>query len=154
MRSLASALLAILLIATPALAQPRAPHRQPPPPNLAGVWGFETAPEPTWGCVISGRAQLRPTNRRGEYDVQMQAVQRCEREYREEVRTEQTCTARAAPGAQLFLDCRLNDAPEDYEYLPDNFVLTVRNGALMEGRLVSGWIANATWRRDGDAYTS
>lgn len=154
MRALVNALLALLLLATPALAQPRTPHRQPPPPNLAGVWGFETAPEPTWGCVISGRAQVRATSRRGEYDVRMQAVQRCEREYREEVRTEQTCIGRYLAGGQFFLDCRLNEAPEDYEYLPDNFHLTVRSNTLMEGRLISGWIANASWRRDGDSYTS
>jgi len=153
MRALANALLALLLFAAPALAQPRTP-RAHQPPNLSGVWGFETAPETTWGCVISGRAQLRATSRRGEYDVRMQAVQRCEREYRDEVRTAQTCTARLTAGTQLFVECRLNAPPEGYEYLPDNFVLTVRNGALMEGRLVSGWVANASWRRDGDSYTS
>lgn len=153
MRSLASVLVLIAFVATPAFAQPRTPHRQPPPPNLAGVWGFETAPEGAWGCVISGRAQLRATSRRGEYDVRMQAVQRCEREYRDEVRTEQTCTARVA-AMQISMECRLNEEPEGYEYLPDNFVLTIRNGALMEGQLISGWVANASWRRDADAYTS
>ncbi len=135
---------ALAALAFSADAQPRA--------NLAGVWGFETAPEDSEArCVISGRAQLTASREPNRYDVRMQVLQHCEAFF-EDVRTEQICTA-TANGPRLSVDCRLVTEP-DTPYLPDNFQLVIRNGALMEGSLVSGWTAPAVWRRDGDAYVS
>lgn len=144
MRGVTFLVLLMAALAAPAQAQPAAP-------NITGVWGFETESATDWRCVISGRAQVRAAAR-NRYDIQMQAVQHCEAFADQDVRTEQTCTA-TQELSRLTLDCRLITQTEQ-EYLPDNFTLEIKSGALMEGLLVSGWVARAQWRRDGDALTS
>lgn len=136
------ALGAIALLGLPAQAQARI--------DLAGAWAFETAPETSDNCVISGRAQLAPTRRADRFNVRMQVMQRCD--IGADIHTEQDCVATRTE-QDVLIDCRLITAPET-PYLPDNFTLRLRSPSLMEGNLVSGWIAPAVWRRDGDAYVS
>lgn len=118
--------------------------------NLAGVWGFETAPESSENCVISGRAQVTPTSNANRFNVRMRVLQHCD--VSEDVHTERECTA-TRTGQDVTIDCRLLAEPST-PYLPDNFTLEIRSPALMEGHLVSGWIAPAAWRREGEAFVS
>jgi len=116
-----------------------------PADTLAGRWTFETSIATARNCIIAGEALLTPAATRGEYRVEMRAVETCATGH--VWRSVQACTA-TTRGRTINVDCTLVSA-EPSNYAADDFVLELRAPGLMEGSLVSTWDAPARWRRDG-----
>ncbi len=115
--------------------------------DITGAWSFETDVYPL-GCQMTGELTLHPTTDPDVFDGRLMAYESCEGGARYEAK--QISTARR-DGAQLVIESalvRVLPSPEFYQ--PDDFELTIVDGALMVGELRSADIAGVRFfRRDG-----
>jgi hypothetical protein len=132
MRALIAA--AALLAASPALAQEDGPDgARVSDQALAGFWTFDSEPFFAFGVTqnISGEVELR---------LQPDGTYRCDMSVTDlipeddvTIRTEQTCIAvRDGEGLEIYSTVISVDPP-DYNYVPDNFTLTIVSDRRMEG---------------------
>jgi hypothetical protein len=134
-----AALLAAALSASGAAAQETGEAA-----NILGSWAFEAAPTyPT--CSLFGEVTIEQGATPERYDCVMVANDVCPDVWA--FRAEQVCSA-TRKGDQLTIVSRIEriDPPTD-RYLPDNFTLTIIDGALMLGDLRSAIDAPARFVR-------
>ncbi len=121
---------------------------------IEGDWSFQTAVY-EGGCQMSGSMTVAAGAVAGIYEGELFTLERCEY-YPDDFpgfRTEQKVRL-SRQGADVAIKATLVSVEPDLgNYWPDDFVLTVKHSALMEGELRSADIAPVRFTR-GDAATS
>ena len=122
---------------------PSGPSR---PSDVSGAWAFETQ---TYGdnCQLSGSLTLRPTG--NGFACAFTARERCTDIT---VKAQETCTAERV-GAALTIKAKVTRVAPQVAYEPDDFTLTIKSGAQMQGELRSFHSAPVDFFR-GDAPVS
>jgi hypothetical protein len=150
---LAAAALACVLAATPAFGQSggEAPEQAPDAggaADIVGLWAFQTDLYENFRCQMTGELELAATADPNIYSGRLVAFESCDGQQLYEARQ---IVAAVRDGAVLTLESSLDEVlPSADFYAPDNFVLTIVNGALMVGELRSADVAPATFRRRDD----
>jgi hypothetical protein len=112
--------------------------------DISGGWSFETEVYDLV-CQMTGELQLAPTADPDVFMGRLIAYESCGG--RQIYQAEQSSVARR-DGERLTITSTLTRVlPSPEFYAPDNFELTIVNGALMVGELRSADIAPATFRR-------
>jgi hypothetical protein len=128
-------LIAAVLLATPAHAQPLNAAA------LAGRWSIATAPHHDTGCVLTGEARATPTTRADTLRIELRVKSECG------WGAQETCTG-TLRGAHFAVTCTLISS-QPQNYAADNFALEVSSADEMRGRLndYNWWDEPAVWRR-------
>jgi hypothetical protein len=129
-----------LTLAAPAFAASK-------PADITGAWAFVTK---TYGpgCQLSGSMVIRKSG--ANYVCSFTAQERCPDLT---LKAQQTCTAKRN-GDQLEITATVKSVtPKGYNYVPDNFALTIASSAQMKGDLHSFHDAPVDFWR-GDAPVS
>lgn len=115
--------------------------------DIVGDWSFKTDVYP-YDCQMSGELSLQATEDPGVYEGELVAREDCKGTG--PFHAEQLSVARR-DGDRLVIESELvRVLPSPDYYLPDNFVLTIVDGALMVGELRSADVAPVTFRRGAD----
>jgi hypothetical protein len=116
------------------------------PADVTGAWAFETQ---TYGdnCQLSGSLTLRPAG--AGFSCAFTAHERCASIA---VKAQETCTAERV-GDALTITAKVMKVAPIVAYEPDNFTLTIKSGAQMQGELRSFHSAPVDFFR-GDAPVS
>ena len=134
MRRLFALAAVAVLAAGPVLAQDAAPEGTGPSDEaLGGFWTFDSEEFFAFGVTqhISGEIELR-LQADGTYRCDMQVTDLIPEED-VTIRTEQSCIA-LRDGDQLeIFSTVISVDPPDYNYVPDNFTLTIISDRRMEG---------------------
>lgn len=121
---------------------------------IDGDWSFQTAVY-EGGCQMSGSMTIASGAVAGIYEGVLYTLERCEH-YPEDFpgfRTEQRVRL-SRQGADVAIKATIVSVDPDLgNYWPDDFVVTVKHSALMEGELRSADVAPVRFTR-GDAATS
>jgi hypothetical protein len=148
MRAFASIVCAVLLGA-PALAD-AAGGRDPG--DVLGTWRFQTKPYRGGQCIMSGLMHLKDAPESGVYSCELTALEVCSLWGRSRVR--QSCEARrfgnqvsVRSSIEEFLETKSDLEDYTFNYVPDNFALTVQSAERMYGSLVSAVTAPVEFRR-------
>ena len=110
-----------------------APAPTQPDDSLAGVWMFQAAPFFAYNVTqeISGEMELKAAGD-GSYTCTFSALDHIPEE-EVTIRTEQTCVA-VRDGDTLHIESTvISIEPPGYNYVPDNFTLTVQGDCRMSG---------------------
>ncbi len=142
---------ALTLAAVPAAAQIDAGATV----NIEGTWSFTTDPYDADGqggyCQMVGELTLRSTPDETIFDGKLVAYESC---FGVQIYEAHQNAVVVRNGDQLSITSALHLVlPSPDSYAPDNFELSIVNGALMVGELRSADIAPATFRRK-DALVS
>jgi hypothetical protein len=127
----ALALVAIIAMIATAHAQPVKQRAPAGPPNITGIWAFETQPYAN-GCTMTGVMTIKP-DARGQHACSFEALEKCPDM---QVRAKETCQAKRN-GADLKITSTVHQVKPDLSYDPDNFELTIRGGSYMKGMMRS-----------------
>ncbi len=122
------------------------------PTDVLGTWTFQTSPYRDGQCLMSGTMRLTPNPEEGVYDCELTAMEVCSLWGRSLVR--QSCTARRF-GNQVSIRSTIEEMLESkfqsedmaFNYVPDNFALTIQSAQRMFGSLVSAVSAPVEFRR-------
>ena len=143
----AVSILAALALAPLALAPVAATAQDSSPgatADITGAWSFETEVYES-RCRMTGELDVRESGQPGVYRAQLVAYESCTGQ--EPYHAEQVSAIRRE-GDQVKIESRLvRVEPSPEFYLPDDFVLTIIDSALMVGELRSADIAPVTFRR-------
>jgi hypothetical protein len=112
--------------------------------NIAGGWSFETEVY-DFTCHMTGELILEPSGTPDVFLGDLVAYESCNGSQIYEAR--QSVIARRKGDHLEIVSTLVRVLPSPSAYAPDNFDLTIVNGALMEGELRSADIAPATFRR-------
>jgi hypothetical protein len=112
--------------------------------DIEGGWSFETAVYDIT-CHMTGELILKPSGTADVYLGDLVAYESCNGRQIYEAR--QSVIARRDGDRLEIASTLVRVLPSPENYAPDNFALTIVNGALMEGQLRSADIAPATFRR-------
>ncbi|MEL6569231.1 MAG: hypothetical protein AAFQ22_12485 [Pseudomonadota bacterium] len=124
------------------------------PNDILGVWSFQTQPYRDGQCVMSGTMHLSHDgeNEDGVYACELTALEMCSLWGQSIVR--QDCEARRF-GNQVSIRSEIAEVLErkgeledfTFNYVPDNFAVTVKSATRMYGALVSAVTAPVEFRR-------
>ncbi len=122
------------------------------PGDVLGTWSFQTKPYRSGQCLMSGIMHLTEHPESGLYTCELTALEACSLWGRSMVR--QSCEARRF-GNQLsvrssieeFLETKSELEGYEFNYVPDNFALTIVDPRRMYGSLVSAVTAPVEFRR-------
>jgi len=124
------------------------------PNDILGAWSFQTQPYRDGQCVMTGTMYLSddPAQEEGIYGCELTALEMCSLWGQSIVR--QTCEARRF-GNQVSVRSEIAEVLERkgefedfaFNYVPDNFALTVKSASRMYGALVSAVSAPVEFRR-------
>ncbi|MEO0467303.1 MAG: hypothetical protein AAF216_12240 [Pseudomonadota bacterium] len=128
------------------------------PTDVLGVWAFQTKPYRDGTCVMTGRMHLSSNSEDGIYDCELTALEKCSVWGQSLVR--QSCTARRF-GNQVSVRSNVEEVLERkseiegmiFNYVPDNFALTVQSSQRMYGALVSAVTAPVEFRRSDEGVS-
>jgi hypothetical protein len=115
--------------------------------SLVGAWDFRAVFQEI-GCTISGEATITSTATSDVYDVALTAIETCGEVA--DAPVGQRCVARRVRD-RVSIQCRIVQIDPGRDYLPDDFLLVVRDRTLMTGLLTANWNAPAVWRRRDSA---
>lgn len=136
-------LAACALAAAPVVAQDEPPAGGAPA-DISGGWSFQVDPYFSQGCVMTGELSLTPRDQGG-YACSLLAEERCISG--RILRARQSCEA-VIDGSTLSLSSTVTEVePPGATYFPDNFELTIVDGALMRGELQSSARSPAIFHR-------
>lgn len=148
-RASAAMIAVILMLAGSAIAD-SATERDPG--DVLGTWRFQTKPYRGGQCIMSGLMHLRDAPESGVYDCELTALEVCSLWGRSLVR--QSCEARrfgnqvsVRSSIEEFLETKSELEGYTFNYVPDNFALTVQSAERMYGSLVSAITAPVEFRR-------
>jgi hypothetical protein len=136
---------ACLALALPAAAQK--PAASSKSANIGGAWNFVTQSYAN-GCRMSGVMMIRQSNT-GKYSCTFQTEEKCPDIT---VRAKEACEA-VRDGGALKITSKVTSVEPQVGYDPDNFELTIQNGARMTGMMRSFNSAPVEFFR-GDAPVS
>ena len=128
------------------------------PTDVLGVWAFQTDPYRGGSCIMTGRMHLSSNPESGLYDCELTALEKCSLWGQSLVR--QSCTARRF-GNQVSVRSNVEEILERktefedmiFNYVPDNFALTVQSSNRMYGALVSAVTAPVEFRRSEEGVS-
>jgi hypothetical protein len=138
--------LALAFMAAPVVAQDNAGAAA----DILGEWGFESIfTDPVLGCdrSLTGDVFISQTPDPAVYECTMTARDYCPEVF--DIRAEQTCVA-SRDGEKLVIESTIEtvEPPEALgTYWPDNFLLTIIDGANMVGTLDSAIVTSARFFR-------
>lgn len=131
----------VIAAVSPALAQ----TDTGPTEDIRGAWSFETDRYENGRCQMTGELLLTETSEPNVFSGELMAYEACDGVQIYEARQGATVVR---DGERLTITSTLLKVlPRPDFYAPDNFELTIVNGALMVGELRSADIAPATFRR-------
>ncbi len=143
------AVVCALALAIPAAADNAA---EGDPGDVLGTWRFQTKPYRGGQCIMSGLMHLRHAPENGIYECELTALEVCSLWGRSMVR--QSCEARrfgnqvsVRSSIEEFLETKSEIEGFGFNYVPDNFALTVQSAERMYGSLVSAVTAPVEFRR-------
>jgi len=129
-------------------------HADADPNDILGAWSFQTQPYRDGQCVMTGTMFLTDDadGVDGKYDCELTALEMCSLWGQSVVR--QTCEVRRF-GNQVSVRSEIAEVLErkgelegfSFNYVPDNFALTVKSASRMYGALVSAVSAPVEFRR-------
>ena len=128
------------------------------PGDILGVWSFQTQPYRDGSCLMTGTMHLSHDAEDGVYDCELTALEMCSLWGQSIVR--QSCTARRF-GNQVSVRSQIAEVLErkgemdgmSFNYVPDNFALTVKSSMRMYGSLVSAVNAPVEFRRSDEGVS-
>ncbi|MCG8443223.1 MAG: hypothetical protein MI723_15585 [Caulobacterales bacterium] len=130
---------ALALLGAPAPAQ--SPGEEA---DITGLWAFEADPINA-ACRFWGEATITAGPEPGRYQCQLVANDVCPTLWSH--RATQSCVA-LRDGDKLVIESRITQVePDTNNYAPDDFELTIIDGALMTGTLHSAMTSDAVFRR-------
>jgi len=115
--------------------------------DITGQWSFETEMFDIV-CKMTGELSLQATDDPNVYEGRLIAYEACNGE--QLYQAEQDVVANRKSDQLQIVATLTRVLPSPENYAPDNFQLTIVNGALMTGELRSADIAPATFRRRED----
>ncbi|MCI4644277.1 MAG: hypothetical protein MRY64_05790 [Hyphomonadaceae bacterium] len=152
-RGLAMAVFAALIVPG-AIAD----HSENDPSDILGVWNFQTQPYRDGACRMTGTMHLSHDEEDGVYACELTALEMCSIWGQSIVR--QNCSARRF-GDQVSVRSRISEVLErkgdiegmSFNYVPDNFALTVKSSMRMYGSLVSAVNAPVEFHRSAEGVS-
>lgn len=130
------------------------------PGDILGTWSFQTQPYRDGQCIMSGTMHLShdPENEDGVYACELTALEMCSLWGQSIVR--QNCEARRF-GNQVSIRSEIAEVLERkgevegfaFNYVPDNFAVTVKGPKRMFGALVSAVTAPVEFRRQTEGIS-
>lgn len=130
------------------------------PNDIVGIWSFQTQPYRDGQCIMSGTMHLShdAENEHGVYACELTALEMCSLWGQSIVR--QDCEARRF-GDQVSVRSEIAEVLERkvdvegmaFNYVPDNFALTVKGPKRMFGALVSAVTAPVEFRRQTEGIS-
>lgn len=149
------AVLAVIALGAPVAG---ADHPENDPSDILGVWSFQTQPYRDGACRMTGTMHLSHNEEDGVYDCELTALEMCSLWGQSIVR--QSCTARRF-GDQVSVRSQIAEVLErkgdiesmSFNYVPDNFALTVKSSVRMYGALVSAVNAQVEFHRSDEGVS-
>ncbi|MEM9739234.1 MAG: hypothetical protein AAF829_05140 [Pseudomonadota bacterium] len=130
------------------------------PSDILGIWSFQTQPYRDGQCIMSGTMHLSHDSENQEdlYACELTALEMCSLWGQSIVR--QSCQARRF-GDQVSIRSEIAEVLErkgelenfSFNYVPDNFAVTVKSPIRMYGALVSAVTAPVEFRRQVDGIS-